>query len=256
MKNADKPFIDKLKKIAKQVRLETFKLAMEHKEKHIAPSLSPVDIFVALYEVILKKEDKFILSKGHGCLSWYVVLKRKGFHPEIKSHPDIDPEKGISCTTGSLGHGLPMAVGMAFARKFKKQGGRIFVLLGDGECQEGSIWEALNIARKHCLNNLTIIVDHNKQQALARTCDVVGEDDLKEKFKAFGCHTLEIDGHDMKQLIESLDKKNIIKGKPTAIIAHTIKGKGISFMEGQPEWHAKIPKTKELIRRAYEDLKS
>jgi len=245
---------EKLAKIAKQVRLETFKLAMEHKEKHIAPSLSSVDILVALYEGIIKEEDKFVLSKGHGCLSWYIVLRRKGFCPEIKGHPDRDPKNGIFCTTGSLGHGLPMAVGMAFARKYKKRGGRIFVLMGDGECQEGSVWESLNLARRYCLDNLTIIVDHNKQQALAMICDVMGQDNLKEKFKVFGCNVLDIDGHDMKQLLESLAEKNITKGKPTVIIANTIKGKGVSFMEGQPEWHAKIPKTDDLIKKAYEDL--
>ncbi|MBW1973189.1 MAG: transketolase [Deltaproteobacteria bacterium] len=246
---------EELARIAQQVRLDTFKLAMEHKEKHIAPSLSSVEILVVLYEEIMKSEDKFILSKGHGCLSWYVVLRRKGFNPKIRAHPDIDPKNGIFCTTGSLGHGLPICVGMAFARKLKKQNGRIFVLIGDGECQEGTTWESLNIAKRYCLDNLTIIVDYNKQQAIAKTCDVVGEDNLKEKFKAFGCHTLEVDGHNIIQLLESLDEKRIIKTKPTTIIAHTIKGKGISFMEGQPEWHAKIPKTNNLIEQAYKELR-
>lgn len=246
--------VEELTKIAKQVRLDTFNLALENKQKHIAPSLSTMEILVALYEGILKEKDKFILSKGHGCLGWYLVLKRNGFSPEIRCHPDMDPKNGIICTTGSLGHGLPLSVGMAFARKLKKQEGRIFVLMGDGECEEGTIWESLNLAKKYGLDNLTIIVDNNKLQALAKIEDVIGKDDLKEKFEVFGCNTLSVNGHDFKQLLESLDEKSIKKGMPTAIIANTIKGKGISFMEGSPDWHAKLPKTDDLVKQAYKDL--
>lgn len=246
--------IEELKKIAKKVRLDTFNLAIEHKEPHIAPSFSPIDILVALYEKIMKKEDKFVLSKGHGCLGWYIALRRKGWSPPIKGHPDIDMPCGIGCTTGSLGHGLPMVVGMAFARKFKKQKGRIFIILGDGECEEGTIWESLNIARRYGLDNLTIIVDYNKLQAISSLKEVLGEPDLKNKFEAFGCNTLDIDGHDFKQLLEALDEKSIKKGKPTAVIANTIKGKGISFMENKPVWHCKLPEG-DLLKQAYKELR-
>src|SRR4030042_2211525 len=245
---------EELKGIAKKIRLDTFTIAIENKEPHIAPSLSPIDILVVLYERVMKRKDKFILSKGHGCLGWYLILRRKGFSPAIRTHPDIKPDCGIECTTGSLGHGLPIAVGMAFARKLKNKTGRIFVLISDGECQEGTTWESLNLARRYGLDNLTIIVDHNKLQALSSIKDVLGKENLKEKFEVFGCNTLDINGHNLKEIFESLDKKNIKKGKTTAIIANTIKGKGISFMEGNPAWHSKLPKTDDLIRQAYKDL--
>jgi transketolase len=247
--------IEQLQKRAKEIRLKALKMAVEKKVSHIAPSFSPVDVLVALYDKVMKPGDKFILSKGHGCLAWYVLLDEKGLCPSVKCHPDKDPERGIECTTGSLGHGLPIAVGMAFARKYKKQAGRIFVLMGDGECQEGTTWESLNIAKNAKLDNLTIIVDHNKLQALSRIDEVLQDENLAEKFKVFGCNTFAIDGHDFGQLLKTLDANSIKKGMPTAIIANTIKGKGLSFMEGKPEWHSRMPDEKQL-EQAYKELGS
>jgi transketolase len=246
---------DELKKIAKELRLGAFKLAMEFGEGHIAPSLSPVEIIVVLYERVMKpaNKDKFILSKGHGCLGWYCMLKRKGYSPHATPHPDIEVCQGIECTTGSLGHGLPIGVGMALARKIKKEKGRIFVLIGDGECQEGSIWESLNLARRYNLDNLTIIVDHNKLQALSSVKEILDEQNLKAKFEAFGCNTSEIDGHDSSQVLDALDEKHNKKEVPRAIIAHTIKGKGLSFMENVAKWHTGIP-AGELVDQAYKEL--
>src|SRR4030043_108649 len=252
-KNADD--FSELKKIARELRQGGFKIAIEFGEGHIAPSFSPIEVIVTLYERVIKPEnkDKFILSKGHGCLGWYCMLRRKGYSPNVSPHPDIEACQGIECTTGSLGHGLPIGGGMAFARKLKKEKGRIFVLIGDGECQEGTIWESLNLARRHKLDNLTIIVDHNKLQALSSVKEIQDEQNLKPKFEAFGCNTAEIDGHDFSQIIDALDEKHIKKEMPRAIITHTIKGKGLSLMENTPKWHTGIPIGEEL-EQAYKEL--
>lgn len=243
-----------LEQKAKKLRKDVLGMALEYKDGHIAPALSVVEILVALYYSILKEEDKIILSKGHGCLSLYAALRDKGFNPKISGHPDVDVEQCIFCTTGSLGHGLPIGVGMAFARKFKKENGHIFVLIGDGECQEGTIWESLNLAQKHKLDNLTIIVDYNKLQALASIKEIMNETNLKAKFEAFGSHVIELPGHDFKELLDSLSDKTIKENVPRVIIADTIKGKGLSFMENKPEWHSRIPEGK-LLEQAYKELK-
>ena len=239
---------------AKKLRKDILEIALECKDGHIAPAFSVVEILVALYNEILKKDDKIILSKGHGCLSLYASLKDKGFNPKISGHPDVDVKQGIFCTTGSLGHGLPIGVGMAFARKFKKEKGHIFVIIGDGECQEGTIWESLNLAQRYKLDNLTIIVDYNKLQALTTIKEVMNETNLKAKFEAFGCSVIEINGHNFNELLDSLSTMKIKKAIPRVIIADTIKGKGLSFMENKPEWHSRIPEGK-LLERAYEELK-
>jgi transketolase len=246
--------INVLEQKAKKLRKDILGMALEYKDGHIAPALSVVEILVALYYGISKEEDKIILSKGHGCLSLYAVLRDKGFNPKISGHPDIEPEQGIVCTTGSLGHGLPIGMGMAFARKFLKKNGHVFVLIGDGECQEGTIWESLNLAQRYELDNLTIIVDHNKLQALTTVKEVMNETNLKDKFEVFGCHVIELPGHDLKELLHNLSDKTIKKNVPRVIIANTIKGKGLSFMENKPEWHSRIPEG-ELLEQAYEELK-
>ena len=149
----------KLTEISKAVRRDIIDIACENGLEHIAPAFSTVDMLVTLYELFMKGKDKFILSKGHGCLALYAVLRRHGLNPAISGHPDIECEQGIECTTGSLGHGLPIAAGMAIARKIKREKGHIYVMLGDGECQEGTTWETLLIAAHHGLNNFTVIVD-------------------------------------------------------------------------------------------------
>ncbi len=185
-----------------------------------------------------------------------ILLREKGFNPKISGHPDIDLENNISCTTGSLGHGLPIGVGMALARKFKNQQGRIFVLMGDGECEEGTTWESLLIASHHKLDNLIIIIDYNKLQALQKIQEVSSLDNLKIKFESFGCYVTEVEGHDISNIINALEKQNIENqtlDKPYVILAHTIKGKGISFMENDPKWHGRRP-ILERVKSAYGEL--
>ena len=182
-----------------------------------------------------------------------VVLQEKGYKPKILGHPDIEPCEGIPCTTGSLGHGLPVAVGMAMAKKLKKEPGHIYVLLSDGECQEGTTWESLMVAAHHKLNNLTVIIDRNRIQALDKTEKVLNLENLEDKTNAFNCHTTIIqDGNNLKSIL--LGFKNAkSKNKPQVIIANTVKGKGVSFMENDPKWHARLPNEEEL-KKAYEDL--
>ena len=245
---------EKLRSISKEIRRDVLELAIKYDDGHIAPAYSTIEVLVSLYEEIMNDDDKFILSKGHGCLSFYAILKKKGFNPKYSGHPDIDIDNGICCTTGSLGLGLPIGVGMAFAKKLNNESGHIFVLLGDGECQEGTIWESLNLAKKLKLDNLTIIIDQNGLQALTTLKEVIDEDNLADKFKVFGCNTLEVKGHDFEELLSVLDKNNMRENMPKAVFAKTVKGKGLSFMENVPMWHSKIP-SGDLLEKAYEELK-
>jgi len=225
---------------------------MEEGEAHLGGGFSMIEIVISLYNKILKPEDKFILSKGHCCYPLYILLGERGFNPKIVGHPDIDIENGIVCTTGSLGHGMPIAVGMALARKRQGKPGKIYVLISDGECEEGTIWESSLIANYHNLNNLVVIVDSNKIQALDKIKDVSSLDNLPEKFKAFGYSVSEVDGHNFSELIETLQLSHL--EKPRLIIAHTTKGKGLSFMENDAKWHTRLPTTDEL-KQAYKELK-
>ena len=246
------PEIKYLEEKAKDLRKKTFDLALQTDLAHFGGSFSIIELLVSLYEVILKKEDKFILSKGHGCPPWYVILKERGFNPHLSGHPDIDPENGIYCTTGSLGHGLPMGIGMAMTRKFKNENGHIYVLMSDGEYQEGTTWESLLIASKYKLDNLTAIIDYNKIQASDFIENVLPLNNLRKKIEAFNWHITEINGHSYHQIIDALSKKEL--EKPHMIIANTIKGNGISFMENSTDWHSKRP-TDEQFKQAYRELK-
>lgn len=239
-----------LSKKAKELRRNVLKLASETGEAHIGGSFSQIEILVSLYDEVLKDQDKFILSKGHAYAPLYLLLKEKGYNPHFSGHPDIDVENGICCTTGSLGHGLPIGTGMAFARKLKGQKGRIYVLMSDGECQEGTTWEASDIASQYKLSNLITIVDYNEIQALSRVEDV-SPANFMNKFNAFGWYVDEVDGHNFQQLISTLKKE---VEKPHMIIAHTTKGKGVSYMENDSSWHAKPP-TEEQLKQAYEELR-
>ena len=237
----------------KELRIKVLDLAVEKAGGHLGGSFSEIEILLALFDSVLKnKENKFILSKGHACYPLYILLRERGFNPKISEHPDIDLKNNISCTTGSLGHGLPIGVGMALSRKFKKQDGKIFVLMGDGECEEGTTWESLLIASHHKLDNLTIIIDYNKLQALQKIEEISSLGDLKSKFEAFGCYVTEANGHDILEIIKELEKQTT--EKPHIILAHTTKGKGVSFMENDPKWHGRRP-TLERVKGAYEELK-
>tara|TARA_B110000285_G_C14877553_1_gene492254 strand:- start:65 stop:823 length:759 start_codon:yes stop_codon:yes gene_type:complete len=227
-------------------------LSVIGKEGHVPSALSILDIIWVIYNKIIninllkrrsRKRDFFILSKGHGCLAQYVVLEKKGiiskkdlntfckYKSNFGGHPDSNKIEGIECSTGSLGHGFPFAAGVAYGNKLLNIKSKVITLVGDGECNEGSIWETCMIASHHKLNNLICIVDKNKSSDRALKID-----DLKSKFKSFGWHAVNIDGHSHKAIFKAL---NIKSKKPLAIIANTIKGKGINFMENNPEWHHK-----------------
>lgn len=237
---------------SKDIRKKTLDLIVEYGEGHPGGAFSCIEILIALYDHILRKNDIFILSKGHACQALFVVLREKGYNPTISGHPDIEIEQGIPCTTGSLGHGLPIGVGIAIAKKLKKEPGHVYILISDGECQEGTTWESLMIASHHKLDNLTVIIDRNRIQALGKTENILDIEDLAEKFNAFRCYTQRInDGHKIECLLSGF--KNKTNGQPRAIIVNTIKGKGVSYMENDPKWHARLP-TEEELKIAHEEL--
>jgi transketolase len=229
--------LEQLRAKAKDIRRATLELAIEHKNGHVAAAFSTVELLVALYYGVMGEHDRFVLSKGHGSLSLFAVLRDKGFKPHICGHPDIDRCNGVECTSGSLGHGIAIAAGKAFAKKLKGEPGTVYVVVGDGECQEGSVWETLNIARRFKLDNFVVIVDHNKLQALDAVAAILDETNLRGKFESFGCAVREVDGHDIFAVYKCLS--SVAVGKPCVVIAHTIKGKGISFMENVPMWHVR-----------------
>ena len=231
---------------AKKLRQDTFMAFVEHGEAHLGGSFSMIEILIALFQEIMVNEDKFILSKAHASFPLCLVLKEKGLNPKMSTHLEIDPENGIHCTTGSLGHGLPIATGMALARSIKGQKGTIYVMMSDGECQEGTTWESLLIGAKHKLHNLTVIIDYNKIQALTTLSDGLPLDDLALKFRAFNwdCDVIE-DGHSFEEIIDVLQRSRD-GSKPRSIIANTTKSKGITFFENDPRWHARKIKGEEL----------
>ena len=223
--------------------LRILKLAQKGKEGHVPSSLSILDIIETLYKNFITKNkfDKFVLSKGHGSLALYVVLEKYkitknldtfcSFKSNFGGHPDKNKIRGVESSTGSLGHGFPFASGIALAKKIKNQKGKVFCLIGDGECNEGTIWETCMIASHHKLDNLICIIDKNKSTDRALIVD-----DLKKKFSAFGWDAHVINGHKESLLIKTINKQ---KKRPLVIIANTTKGKGVFFMENNPEWHHK-----------------
>ena len=241
-----------LEKRAKWLRKETLDLSVKIGIGHLGGSYSIIEILVSLYDKVLNPEDTFILSKGHACYPYYILLKeRRGYNPEISGHPDIDVKNGIPCTTGSLGHGLPIGIGMALASKIKKEVGDIYILMGDGECQEGTTWESSLVASNYKLDNLVAIVDRNNLQALDSTENILSLGDLSGKFNEFGWHVSEINGHNFDEIISAL--KFRITEKPHIIVANTIKGRGISYMENDSKWHVRLPNQDEL-KQAYKEL--
>ena len=236
-----------LEKKAKKLREDTFSLFIKKGEAHLGGSFSMIETIISLYEVILKKKDKFILSKAHASFPFCILLKNKGYNPKIKTHLELDPKNGIHCTTGSLGHGLPIATGMAMAKKINKSPGKFYVLISDGECQEGTTWETFLIAAKHKLDNLVVLIDYNKIQALTTLEDGLPLNSLSAKIKSFNwsCRQV-VNGHSFNNLIRIMKKKNITK-KPLAIILHTTKGKGIKEFENDPVWHARKVKPDDIV---------
>jgi len=236
---------------AKDLRRKVLILTKQKGEGHLGGSFSIIEILIWLYYKELKKEDKFILSKGHAFYPLYIILKEKGYQPKISVHPDLDEKNGIFATTGSLGHGLPIAVGRALAKKFLRKKGKIYVLMGDGELEEGTTWEASLIACRYKLDNLVVIVDYNGLQALGKVKEVVSFKNLRKIFENIGYKVVEADGHSFSSLEKAFKIKN--NGQPKMIIAYTVKGKGVSFMENNYIWHARVPNEEEF-QKALKEL--
>jgi transketolase len=257
---------DKTVELAREARRVVLNLIKKTNNSHIGSAFSIIDILTVLYFRILRisadnpycdERDRFILSKGHSCSALYSVLKLKGFFRDdvldmfcsdggcLAGHPIGGSVPGVEATTGSLGHGLSIAVGMALAGKRDNRGYRVFTLVGDGECNEGSIWEAAMFASHHNLDNLVLAVDYNKIQGFGTVQETINLDPLTTKWQAFGWETIEINGHDVGAIYDALSSIPLRTGKPSAIIAHTVKGKGVSFMENQLAWHYKSPNDSE-----------
>ena len=192
----------KLIKKASNLRKSTFLAFIKKGEAHLGGSFSMIETLITLFEIFIKKNDKFILSKAHSSFPLCILLREKGLKTKLTTHLEIDPKNGINCTTGSLGHGLPIATGMAFAKKQKKESGNIYVIMSDGECQEGTTWESLLIAAKHKLDNLIVLIDYNKIQALFRIDDALPLHNLLAKFKSFNWNCREVkNGHSFLSII-------------------------------------------------------
>lgn len=265
--------MEKIEEIAKDIRKTIYKIAHHAGGGHMGAAFSMADIISVLYfDNVLKYDaanpnwadrDKFILSKGHACYALYAALAKAGYFPEEElwhvgkpgsrfgGHPKMHDIPGVEASTGALGHGLSFAIGIAYANKVDQRGSHVYVVLGDGECQEGSIWEGALSAPTLELDNMTVIVDHNKLQAMDELENIVRMKPFADKWKAFGWNVMEIDGHDYAEIRKALLMRQ--KGKPTLVVANTIKGKGVSFMENVPIWHYRMPNEAELSI-LFEDL--
>lgn len=267
--------IQELEEKARKVRADIIDEVYYAKSGHPGGSLSVADILTVLYfkEMNINPEkpnwedrDRFVLSKGHCSPALYSCLANKGFFPVedlknfrnidsyLQGHPDKNKVPGVDMTTGSLGQGLSCANGMAIAGKIDKKDYRVYCVLGDGEIEEGQIWEAAMTANKYKLDNLCVIVDNNNLQIDGTIEEVMSSYPIDEKFKSFGFEVIKIDGHDIEEIIKAFEVARNIKEKPTCIIAKTIKGKGITFMENQASWHGKAP-NEEQYKQAEKELK-
>lgn len=257
-----------LERTAAEVRGRILEVSHRNRIPHLASSMSCVDLLVVLYgeqmkyrsdEPLWDQRDRFILSKGHAASALYTVLSKYVFFPDealdthgkpgsrLEEHPSRNCVPGVEVATGTLGHGLPVANGMALAAKIKNESYHTYVILGDGECNEGTIWEGAMFAAGHKLGNLTVFVDFNKWQATDRSCDVLHLECLCEKFKAFGWNVCRVNGNSIRSILEGLQTK-FDNDKPTAFIADTTKGAGISFAEDDNNWHYRIPSEEEVAQ--------
>lgn len=258
--------IQALKAKAAQIRMDLLRMIHGAKTGHTGGSLSNTDILTALYYEVMNidptkpnwdKRDRFIASKGHSVESLWCILADLGFFPKeelqtfsqfgtrLIGHPN-NKVPGIEMNTGALGHGLPISVGMALASKRDSKGYRVFCLMGDGELAEGSVWEAAMAGAHYKLDNLIGIIDRNRLQISGSTEDVMGLEPLEEKWSSFGWNVVSIDGNDMESLIKTFEAIPSVTGKPTLIMANTVKGKGVSFAENVPHWHHHVPNDEEL----------
>lgn len=242
--------VTKLSKRSKQLRKDTVDLALANGGYHFGGSFSCVEILRVLYEGFLTSKDRFILSKGHACWPWYVILRELGYKPKLTGHPSRDPYNGVLCTTGSLGHGLPQGIGMAIAKKQRKEPGYVYVLMGDGELQEGTTWESALIASQQRLNNLRVIVDFNNIQGSGFIAGTSPFEYITRMFEGAEWSTCLVDGHNTTKLRGSLMEEYDV---PRVIFARTVKGAGVSFLENDPKWHACWP-TADEKKRMLEEL--
>lgn len=266
-----------LKALAYQLRKDTIDIIYAGKTGHIGGDMSVMEILVELYfkQMNIRPEnrndenrDLFIMSKGHSMEAYYAVLAEKGFLDKEEilqgfskfgskfiGHPN-NKLPGIEMNSGSLGHGLPVCVGMAKAGKMDHKDYRVYVVMGDGELAEGSVWEGAMAANQYQLDNLCAVVDRNRLQISGNTEDVMGQDDLHERFQSFGWHVIDVaDGNDIDQLDAAFEEAKTVKGKPTVLIANTVKGKGSSIMENKANWHHKVP-TQEEYQIIMQDLEN
>lgn len=272
---ADQEKVLRLEAQSKEVRKEILTMIHAAQSGHPGGSLSAADLMTALYFDELnidpqnpkwEDRDRFVLSKGHVCPVLYTCLALKGYFPKevlatlrkegsiLQGHPDMKRCPGVDISTGSLGQGLSVAVGMAINGKREKKNYRVFSMVGDGESDEGQIWEAVETASKYGLDNLVILLDRNRLQNDGTCAEVMPNGDLVAKFNAFGCQTWEIDGHNMNEILDALEAVRADQsGKPKCIVAHTVKGKGVSFMENVVQWHGMAPND-EQYAQAMKDI--
>ena len=260
--------------VARRIRARVVRMAHDGRTPHVGSALSCVDLLVALYFARMKNDpenpldparDRFVLGKGHGCMAHYAVLAERGFFPvqvlneyaqeggRLAEHPSRNCVPGVEVAAGSLGHGPPIAAGMARAAKMRGEGHRVFALLSDGECYEGSVWEAAVFAAVNRLDNLVCLIDFNRWSAMSRTDTAL--EPLAVKWTAFGWAALEVDGHNPREILSAMEEIPAAAGRPTAIVARTVKGKGVSFMEDDLEWHYRPPNDEDL-RRALAEIEA
>ena len=267
MQSGRLPNLDKLDVIARRIRGKLVEMSHKAHTPHLGSSLSCTDILVAAHWGVAEIDpknpndpdrDRFILSKGHAAPALYVTLAYRGFFPlewldrfaepggRLAEQPSPGCAPGVEVATGSLGHGLSLGIGMALAGRLQGRSYRVFVVMSDGECNEGSVWEAAMMAPIHGLDNVVVTIDYNKWQATGRSDETLALSPLRQKWEAFGWSAYEVDGHDLSALVRVLRNVPDGTGKPIAIVAHTVKGKGVSFMEDDNNWHYRIPTVDEL----------
>ncbi len=267
--------VEELKNMAATIRCDIIDMICTANAGHPGGSLSSADIVTALYFRLMRIDpqsprwpdrDRFILSKGHACPVWYAALSERGYFDKshlgtlrrmgsiLQGHPDMNKTPGIDMTAGSLGHGLSVGLGMALSGKLQKKDYQVWIIIGDGESQEGSIWEAAMAGAKWKLNNLTAILDHNNLQNDYSVDEVMPIEPIADKWRAFGWRVVVIDGHNMEEIVQALEGAKAYLDGPTMIIAETIKGKGVSFMENVCEWHGRAP-CKAEAERALEEIR-
>jgi transketolase len=268
------PSVAELEELARRARVHIVRTIAGAHGGHLGGPLSATDMLIALYFRVLDvrpeepgwpERDRFVLSKGHSSIALYTVLAMRGFFPveelktfdaidsRLQGHPDMSATPGIDMSSGSLGLGFSGAIGIALGTRLAGKTCTTYVMLGDGECNEGVVWEGAHAAQRHGLDNLVAIVDHNKLQQFGWRSDTPGKrlppytgTQLVDRWSAFGWHTLEMDGHDMTQILATIEEARVHRGGPVAIIAHTVKGKGVSFMENNYLWHTRVPDQQEL----------